>query len=171
VKTSTADIVNCTPSLAELKVSYRRGKRRRKREQSTEGSFVIRGPADASYYLRRIWNKDTMDFREEVIMLCLNTSNEVLGWVNVFAGGIDSSPVDPRIVFGVALQTASTGIIVAHNHPSGSLVPSPQDIALTKRLRSGGEILNIRLLDHLIISREGFFSFAESEWEGKNANW
>jgi DNA repair protein RadC len=166
--TKLLDTFDRTPTLAELKVSYRRGRDRpAKRRQLPEAPYVIRGATDAVSYLRRIWNKDTIDLREELMMLCLNAANEVLGWVNITTGGLDSTTVDPRIIFGVALQTASSGIIVAHNHPSGSPTPSPHDAKVTDRLRSGGDVLGIRFLDHLIITREDYFSFAESGWKGK----
>jgi DNA repair protein RadC len=154
-----------TPKLAELKVSYRRGgSGRGKRAGTEESPFFIRDSKSCETYFRRIWNKDTIELREEFIVLCLNTSHEVLGWVNVASGGLDSTTVDPRIIFGVALQTASSAIIVAHNHPSGSPKPSAQDIAVTQQLREGGKMLRIPVLDHLIITRESFFSFADSDW-------
>jgi DNA repair protein RadC len=160
------DTFDRTPTLAELKVSYRRGRVRSGKRKSLDAPYVIFGAPDAVTYFRRIWNRDTIELREELVMLCLNSANEVLGWINIASGGLDSATVDPRIIFGIALQTASSGIIVAHNHPSGSLTPSPQDARITDRLRSGGEVLGIRFLDHLIISRDGYFSFAESNWKG-----
>ncbi len=94
------------------------------------------------------------------MVVCLNASLGVLGWVRLHTGGLDGSQVDPRLVFAVALQTASVAIIVAHNHPSGSLVPSEQDRQLTRRLAEGAKLLGLRLLDHLIVNREGHYSFA-----------
>jgi DNA repair protein RadC len=94
-------------------------------------------------------------------LVCLNNAKEVLGWVKVSTGGLDSSTVDPRVVFGIALQTAATAIIVAHNHPSGSLKPSPQDEQVTRRLKQAGELLGIQVLDHLIITKDSAFSFVD----------
>jgi len=150
-----------SPMLAELKVSYRRnGTRRAKRQESP---FVVVDSMRCDIYLRRIWNKDTIEFREEFIVLCLNSTHEVLGWINVASGGFSATTIDPRIIFGVALQTASSAIVVAHNHPSGSLKPSPQDIAITQQLRAAGKMIGINVLDHLIITRDSYFSFADSE--------
>lgn len=161
-----------TPHLAELKVSYRRkGTRRAKQGEPDETPFVARDPMSCDMYLRHIWNKDTIDLREEFIVICLNAAHEVLGWVNIASGGFRATTVDPRIIFGIALQTASSSIIVAHNHPSGSLTPSPQDIAVTNQLRTAGKMLGITVLDHLIITRESYFSFADSEWTGKHLHW
>lgn len=150
-----------TPNLAELKVSYRRRRTRRKYDETR---VAIVDSKSCETYLRQIWNGDTLELREEFIMLCLNSAHHVLGWVNVASGGLDATAVDPRIIFGVALQTASTAIIVAHNHPSGSLKPSPQDIAVTQQLRDAGKLLAINVLDHLIITRDGYFSFADMAW-------
>ena len=156
-----------TPNLAELKVSYRRRRSRGgKRKNVDETPFVIANSSSCETYLRQIWNKDTLELREEFIVLCLNSAHQVLGWINVASGGLSATAIDPRIIFGVALQTASAAIIVAHNHPSGSLKPSRQDIAITQQLRTAGELLAINVLDHLIITRDGFFSFADSGWTG-----
>src|SRR4051794_4901527 len=104
-----------TPSLAELKVTYKRG--RRKDSRQAVMPWVLTTTIKANEYLRTLWDKDTIDLREEFVVLCLDTSLTVLGWVRLHTGGLDSSPVDPRLVFGVALQTASAAIMVAHNHP------------------------------------------------------
>jgi DNA repair protein RadC len=153
-----------TPRLAEMKVSYRRERARRK---TRETPHAIRRPIHCDTYLRKIWDKDTIDLREEFIVLCLNGAHEVLGWVKVATGGINSTPVDPRIIFGVALQTASSTIVVAHNHPSGSLTPSQADYDVTRALRAAGKLIGINVLDHLIITREGYFSFTDACWPEK----
>ena len=116
----------------------------------------------AEAYLRTLWDMDTIDLREEFVGVCLNTSLEVLGWVRLHTGGLDMSPVDPRLVFAVALQTASAAMLVAHNHPSGNVEPSEQDIQLTRRLRDGAKLLGIRLIDHLILTRDGCYSFGDA---------
>src|SRR3954462_10077217 len=126
----TLKTLDHTPGLSELKIAYRRTRRRRGKKQ--EDKCVLHMPVEAEEYLRTLWDKDTMDLREEFVVLCLDTSLTVLGWVRLHTGGLDSSPVDPRLVFGVALQTASAAIVVAHNHPTGKPEPSEQDIAVTK---------------------------------------
>ena len=77
------------------------------------------------------------------------------------SGGLNAAVVDPRVVFAVALQTASVAIIVAHNHPSGGLSPSGRDREVTRRLKQAGELLGIAVLDHVILTRESSFSFQE----------
>ena len=154
----TLKTLDRTPDLAELKVTYKRRRRKDTRQHAMPRALTT--PVKVEEYLRTLWDQDTIDLREEFVVLCLDTSLTVLGWVRLHTGGLDSSPVDPRLVFGVALQTASAAIVVAHNHPSGNVEPSEQDIAVTKRLAQGAKLLGIRLLDHLILNREGSYSFA-----------
>ncbi|HNR07168.1 MAG TPA: DNA repair protein RadC [Saprospiraceae bacterium] len=99
--------------------------------------------------------------QEEFWMACLNRQLQVLYLGQIHLGGISSVSADPRIIFGKALEHQAVSLIVSHNHPSGNLRPSKEDEAITKKLKAAGELLDIRLADHLIISREGFFSFAD----------
>ncbi|AJW62199.1 DNA repair protein RadC [Elizabethkingia sp. HX WHF] len=98
---------------------------------------------------------------EEFWCLFLNQSNMIIHKEKLTHGGIDQSIVDARILFSIALDHLATAIVVAHNHPSGNLKPSRQDIQITESLKNGGELLNIKLLDHLIISQDSFFSFSD----------
>jgi DNA repair protein RadC len=159
---TTLKTLDRTPRLAELKVTY---KRRLPRKPPPTLTSVIRAEA----YLRTIWDEDTIDLREEFVVLCLDASLAVLGWVRLHAGGLDSSPVDPRLVFGVALKAASAGILVAHNHPARSLAPSSQDVAITRRLADGARLLGLRFVDHVILTRAGCFSFDEAGMLSRDA--
>jgi len=143
-----------SPKLAEIRAVY---KSRRKFSERTTAS----GPSDVEAYLREIWNPRTLELSEDFLVLCLNGSHQAVGWVKVSSGGLNASHVDPRIVFAIALQTASTAIVLAHNHPSGNLEPSAEDKSLTRRLVEAGNLLGVRVLDHVILTREGSFSFAE----------
>jgi DNA repair protein RadC len=156
----TLKTLDHTPRLAELKITYKR--RRDTRHGDGARRDVLRMPVHAQEYLRSVWDEGTLDLREEFVMLCLDASLAVLGWVRLHAGGLDCSTIDPRLVFGVALQTASAAILVAHNHPSGNLEPSEQDVAVTRRLAEGAKLLGLRFVDHVIVGRSGCFSFAES---------
>ena len=144
-----------SPRLAELKAVYRSRTRITERKQ-------IREPQEVAEYLRIIWNKDTLELAEDFIVLCLNANHQVIGWVKVASGGMTFSQVDPRLVFAVALQTASAALILAHNHPSGNVKPSDEDKQLTKRMRDAGVLLGIHVLDHIILTKQAAFSFAES---------
>ncbi len=97
---------------------------------------------------------------EEFWILYLNNSNKVLQKLQLSKGGITGTLVDVRIAFKNALESGATSIILAHNHPSGTLKPSQADIKLTKKLKIAGESLDIKVLDHLIITQNNYFSFA-----------
>ena len=144
-----------SPRLAELKAVYRSRTRVTERKQIAE-------PTDVTEYLRAIWNKDTLELNEDFIVLCLNGAHQVIGWVKVSSGGMSFAQVDPRLVFSIALQTASAALIIAHNHPSGNVEPSEEDKRLTTRLKAAGELLGVRVLDHIILSKEAAFSFKEN---------
>ncbi|MGA9212674.1 RadC family protein [Kaistella sp.] len=98
---------------------------------------------------------------EEFWAIYLNQNNRVLGKSKLSSGGINQSVVDVRILFKTALEHLATGLIIAHNHPSGNLKPSSEDIRITKQITDAGKILNIQLLDHLIISQNAYLSFAD----------
>lgn len=92
------------------------------------------------------------DQAEEVmILLCLNTKNKVIGSFEVSRGAVDKAIIHPREIFKRALSVNATSIIIAHNHPSGDTTPSQADIRLTERIYECGELLGIKLLDHLIV--------------------
>lgn len=107
------------------------------------------------------WDKNTIQMQEEVKVILLNRKNKVLGICSLAKGGITSCVVDVRIILSIALKTLSTGIILIHNHPSGSLNPSRDDKQITEQLKKSCEIMGIELLDHLIITNNGYFSFAD----------
>ena len=98
---------------------------------------------------------------EEFWAVFLNQNNRILGKSKLSSGGINQSVVDLRILFKTALEHFATGIAIAHNHPSGNLKPSQDDLKITKQIAEAGKILNIQLLDHLIISQHSYFSFAD----------
>ena len=98
---------------------------------------------------------------EEFWILYLNNSNKIIKSAQLSKGGITGTVVDVRLAFKEALQLGAVGIILAHNHPSGTLRPSHADIQLTKKLKTAGESLDIKVLDHLIITEKAYFSFAD----------
>lgn len=98
---------------------------------------------------------------EEFWCLYLNQSNKVIHLEKLTQGGINQSIVDVRILFKIALEKYATAIIVAHNHPSGNLQPSSEDKNITKKMSEGGQLLNITLLDHLIITQKSYYSFSD----------
>lgn len=101
------------------------------------------------------------EVKEKFIVVCLNSSNQVIKFEVISVGNLNSSIVHPREVFKVAIDNNSAGIFLVHNHPSGNLDPSREDIAITKRLVEAGNIFDIKVLDHLIIAGENFTSMVE----------
>ena len=98
------------------------------------------------------------------MIMYLNRANRVLGIYPMSSGGITGTVVDIRLILSIALTTATTSIILAHNHPSGNMKTSKTDLELTNRIKEGAKLMDIKLLDHLIISpvdRE-YFSFADN---------
>ncbi|MHC5308910.1 JAB domain-containing protein [Myroides sp. LJL116] len=91
----------------------------------------------------------------------MNNANVVTNKVCLSKGGLICTIVDLRILFKAALDHRATSLILIHNHPSGNLIPSEADFAVTKRIQAGASTLDIRVLDHVIISSEGFYSFAD----------
>jgi DNA repair protein RadC len=116
---------------------------------------------DCYNYFLGIFDKDTINLKEESVALFLNRANRVLGGYRISSGGITGTIVDIRIVLGIALKSLTCGIILAHNHPSGEINPSDRDLDLTKRLKDAARLMEISLLDHLIITSESYYSFRD----------
>ena len=122
----------------------------------------IKCSMDAFRLFWTYWNKDTIEHHEEFKLLLLNNKNVVLGIADISKGGIGSTLVDTRILYEYALKANSSGIIVAHNHPSNNPTPSESDVEITRKLTEAGIILNICVLDHLIICGDGsYISFGD----------
>lgn len=106
------------------------------------------------------WDMNKIELCEQFMILLLDRGNHVLGVSNISTGGVSACLVDPKIVFATAVKAKASGIILAHNHPSGNTKPSNADIALTKKLQDGGRVLEIQVMDHLVITPRSFYSFA-----------
>lgn len=127
------------------------------------GTRNVRNPEDLAAVVRRfLKNSD----REVFLALNLNTQNEINSIHIVSMGSVDSSLVHPREVFKSAILSNASSIALAHNHPSGNLNPSEEDIKITKRLVEAGEILSIKVIDHIIIADNEYMSFAEKKIGG-----
>lgn len=101
------------------------------------------------------------ELKEKFIVVCLNSANKVTRFETISIGSLNSSVVHPREIFKFAIENSSASIILIHNHPSGNLEPSQEDISITKKLVDAGTILNISVLDHLIIAGNSFTSMVE----------
>ena len=100
-------------------------------------------------------------YHEEFWLLLLNRANEVMKKIKVGTGGVSGVMVDPKIVFSKALEHLTSSIILIHNHPSGNLKPSEADKSITNKIIEGGKVLEIAVLDHLIFTNHGYYSFAD----------
>jgi DNA repair protein RadC len=143
-------------NIPEIKITLSFDKKIKKSELK-----IIHTSVDAYRIFKQIFNSDTFDWVEECIILCLNRANKLVGFYKISSGGTTGTVVDPKVIFTVALNCAASGIILAHNHPSGNLNPSEQDKAITKKLKDAGKLLDINLLDHMILTDESFYSFAD----------
>ncbi len=124
------------------------------RRELSRPRVVIEHAADALPYLESI----RAQRQEHFVCLSLNGAHEVLASRVVTIGLLDQNQVHPREVFADPIADRAAAILVAHNHPSGTLAASPEDVALTARLARAGELLGIRLLDHVVVTRDGYLS-------------
>jgi len=119
----------------------------------------IECPEDALLLLRTIWDEDTIQLREEFVIILLNNAKRCLSWSRISTGGSTCTIVDISTIFQIALLGNAASIILSHNHPSGRLKPSTADIHLTQRVKKSGGLLGISVDDHIIISDTGHYSF------------
>ncbi|HEX4849793.1 MAG TPA: JAB domain-containing protein [Puia sp.] len=118
--------------------------------------------SDAAYKIfLQTWDINKIELVEEFKVMLLNRANKVMSVFCVSSGGVTGTVADPKIIFAAALKRAACNIILCHNHPSGELSPSKADEELTNKMVGGGKFLDIKVLDHLIVSSEGYFSFAD----------
>lgn len=131
---------------------------RRRKEISIEEKPKITISKDAFDQLKG----DFMDLpHEEFWMLMLNRGHRVIKKERVSSGGVSGTVVDPKIIFKLALEERASGIVIAHNHPSGNMIASISDLELTRKLKDAGKLLEIQLLDHLIICNDKYLSFTD----------
>jgi len=140
--------------VAEVQVSYKPDFKASKRPKITSSK-------QAYDLLIKHWDIGKIEFLEQSKMILLNRENRVLGIVDISTGGVSGTILDPKIIFSIALKANTSSIIISHNHPSGNLKPSHEDIKLTNQLKDGGKLLEIVVWDHLIISNESYYSFAD----------
>jgi DNA repair protein RadC len=132
----------------------------RRRIFSKQGNSTVIKSADDAYKLLALELADLMV--EEFYVVYLNRANKVLKTKRISIGGISGTYVDAKVVFKWAIDLKASAIILAHNHPSGQLFPSEMDKKITKQITEFGKLIDVKILDHLIISNDKFFSFAES---------
>jgi len=117
---------------------------------------------DAANIFRQIWDADTLEIHESVIVIFLNRQNNTIGWFKVSQGGLSGTIVDNRLILVTALNCLASGIIICHNHPSGNTNPSELDIKVTEKLKQAASLLEINLLDHIILTEDNYYSMADN---------
>ena len=140
--------------IAEIQVSYHPHFRATERPQITQSK-------DAYSILIDNWDNDTIELKEHFKVLLLNRANRVLGVYEVSSGGMAGTVVDPKLIFGIALKAGASYLVLSHNHPSGNLKPSTEDINITKKLEAAGKLLDLLIIDHLIVTSTGYLSFQD----------
>jgi len=141
---------------ARLKAALELGRRFMAEQQ--EERWQIRAPSDAAHVLMPALASQP---REQLVVLVLDTRNRVLHQETLYSGTLNTSIVRIAEVFGLAMQYNAAAIVVAHNHPSGDPSPSPEDVALTRRLVEAGKMLEIDVLDHIIVGQGRYVSLRE----------
>lgn len=131
-----------------------------RRRKDLEGTEKARIASSRDAY--DVVKADLLDIaHEEFWIVLLNRANKVIKKSQISQGGVAGTVADPKIIFKIALEELASGIILAHNHPSGNLTASQADLDLTKKLKDAGKLLDIQVLDHLIIAGQKYFSFAD----------
>ena len=153
----TSNTIAMKQKVNEIHISYRDKLRITEAPEITSSHM-------AAELLHNQWNKDTIALQESFKVLLLNNANKVKGCYEVSKGGITGTLVNLRILFAIILKSLSVGIILAHNHPSGTLKPSHADKQLTQKIQKVAILLDVRVLDHIILAPNGsYFSFADND--------
>ena len=143
-----------TETLSEIHVSYKPGLISSKIINDSNAAFDI---------LATLFPQETICLQEQFVVLYLNRANRVIGSYQLSKGGITGTIADVRLILSVALKTLASGLILAHNHPSGNLKPSEADVSLTNKIKEAAKLMDIQVLDHIILSDCGYFSFADEK--------
>jgi DNA repair protein RadC len=121
----------------------------------------ISSSLDAYNVLMNIYDDDTLDYKETAYALFLDKANKTIGWLKISEGGTSATIVDPKIIFVTALNCNASGIILSHNHPSGRMKASEEDLRITDKIISIGKLLGVIVLDHLIVARFEYLSMCD----------
>jgi len=140
--------------IAEIQVSYHPHFKATERPQISQSK-------DAYPILHNNWDMATIELKENFKVLLLNRANCVLGIYEVSSGGMAGTVVDPKLIFGISLKAGASYLVLSHNHPSGNLKPSTEDVSITKKLEAAGKLHDLLIIDHLIITSSGYLSFQD----------
>lgn len=132
-----------------------------KKVQTEFPQIKIHSSKDSQEFIRSFYGDD-IEIYESFFILLLDRANTTIGYAKISQGGITGTVVDIRIIAKYAVDSLASSIILAHNHPSGTLKPSEQDLMLTKKIVSGLKLLDIQVLDHVILTKDSYYSFADN---------
>ena len=139
-------------TVGEVELTYKSTSKTRSEIYSSEDAYKVLLPT---------YKEGTICYTEYFKVLFLNQANQVLGYTLISEGGITETCADVRVILQAALLTNSVAIILAHNHPSGSMKPSRQDMEITKQVKDAARFMRITVTDHLILTDAGYYSFAD----------
>ena len=139
-------------TIPEVSLKYKKGDILKAKFHSSE---------DAYEYFKKIFDADTIDYYESFFAIFLNRANITTAWIKISQGGIGGTVADPKLIIKAALDVGASGIMLAHNHPSGEIKPSQNDIRLTEKVKNAGNFFDINLLDHIIVGSEDYYSFGD----------
>jgi DNA repair protein RadC len=133
-----------------------------KKEPSIFENKKLKSSKECADFIRQFYGDDISIF-ESFFLLCLNRSNTTISYAKISQGGVTGTVVDNSIILKYVVDSLATGIIIAHNHPSGNLKPSEADIRVTKDLQILLKILKVNLLDHIILTEDSYYSFLDND--------
>ena len=139
-------------TVGEVELTYKSTSKSRNKIYSSEDAYEVLLPT---------YKEGTICYKEYFKVLFLNQSSQILGYTLISEGGITETCADVRVILQAALLTNSVTIILAHNHPSGSMKPSRQDMEITKQVKDAAQLMRIKVLDHIILTDTGYYSFAD----------
>jgi DNA repair protein RadC len=140
--------------VAEIELVYRTKVRASQRPKVSSSKEVYQ-------ILLQSWDENKIEFVEQFKILLLNRAGRILGIYEVSSGGVAGTVADPKVIFSAALKANASSLILAHNHPSGNIKPSDADKYLTRKIKEAGKLLDISVLDHIIVTTEGYCSLVD----------
>jgi DNA repair protein RadC len=139
-------------AVAELTISYKPTSFHLPQLTATEEAYKL---------IRSVWDRERISLQEQFMAFFLNRNNRLIGYKLISTGTMKSCVVDIKLLVGMALVSQSEQVIIAHNHPSGNLNKSTQDEAITKKIKEALALIDVKLIDHFIVTDNGYLSFAE----------
>lgn len=141
--------------VSELSIHYKAAVMEERMLTSTDEVYEL---------IRRLWCEESICLQEQFMALFFNGANKLIGYKVISIGTMKSCPIDMKLLASLALHTMACYVVVIHNHPSGSLQPSTQDKVMTQKIKEALALIEVKLLDHFIVTQDGYVSFAEEGW-------